>query len=567
MMNRFYRLLLRVAFIIGICFVLIPNATKAEALTPSQESAVDAKVKQIVATIPSWADTDAEKVLYLHDYVVNNVVYEMVGEHQNAYGALISGKAVCAGYADAYLRLLTEVGIQARTMTGTGNGEPHAWTQLYLDGKCYYTDTTWDAPFITGTSEQILTHNYFNLSYKKMASDHIFDAESLKYVDKNCTHSGLDYYDIMSAEGSGVGIFSDSTTAKTAAKYFKLTKQNGNTAVYVCEFRFDGSDYDSWFETNVWNIAYAIGLESKPSQQLSVKYSENPTTSTYKIEYTGWLDSPSVVSVTSVDLRPASATLTKKGETLSLSYSILPSNATNQAVSFKSSNKSVATVSNSGVVTAVGEGTATITVTTADGSKTDTCVITVKIAHVHDSKLKAVAATAASCGKEGNQAYYICESCGAWFSDSNASKEIKDQESVKIPALEHTPSGLKYDKNKHWKVCTRSGCGKTIDGTSGNHQDTDGNSKCDICGYALTGKVPETPKPTDPTPTDPTNPADQTVPGTSVIPEPTTTQKENGEKDTVDVLIDNDMLMLIGGIGIGVIVLCIVLIAVSKRKR
>ncbi len=51
--------------------------------------------------------------------------------------------------------------------------------------------------------------------------------------------------------------------------------------------------------------------------------------------------------------------------------------ATNTAVTWKSSNTSVATVSSSGLVTAKANGTATITVTTADGDYTDTCVVTV----------------------------------------------------------------------------------------------------------------------------------------------------------------------------------------------
>lgn len=45
----------------------------------------------------------------------------------------------------------------------------------------------------------------------------------------------------------------------------------------------------------------------------------------------------------------------------------------------RSSNPSVATVSDNGLVTAVSEGTATITVTTEDGQKVATCTVTVRI--------------------------------------------------------------------------------------------------------------------------------------------------------------------------------------------
>lgn len=85
------------------------------------------------------------------------------------------------------------------------------------------------------------------------------------------------------------------------------------------------------------------------------------------------------VAVTSVSLSPASATLTV-GATQQLTPTVLPSNATNKAVSYASNNTGVATVNVSGLVTAVANGTATITVTTADGNKTSTAVITVSTA-------------------------------------------------------------------------------------------------------------------------------------------------------------------------------------------
>ncbi len=83
------------------------------------------------------------------------------------------------------------------------------------------------------------------------------------------------------------------------------------------------------------------------------------------------------VAVTGISVSPASATLTVKG-TKQLTREIFPSNATNQNVTWTTSKSSVATVSASGKVTAKAVGTATITAKTADGNKTDTCIITVK---------------------------------------------------------------------------------------------------------------------------------------------------------------------------------------------
>lgn len=82
------------------------------------------------------------------------------------------------------------------------------------------------------------------------------------------------------------------------------------------------------------------------------------------------------IPVTDVFLDYAEATLTE-GDTLQLMATVSPSDATNQNVSWESSDTFVATVSDSGLITAVSEGTATITVTTEDGGLTASCLVTV----------------------------------------------------------------------------------------------------------------------------------------------------------------------------------------------
>ena len=77
-----------------------------------------------------------------------------------------------------------------------------------------------------------------------------------------------------------------------------------------------------------------------------------------------------------VTLDQTSASL-KVDEFIQLTPAIRPADATNQTVTWESDNEAVATVDNAGVVTAVGVGTAVITVTTVDGNQTATCTVTV----------------------------------------------------------------------------------------------------------------------------------------------------------------------------------------------
>ncbi len=82
------------------------------------------------------------------------------------------------------------------------------------------------------------------------------------------------------------------------------------------------------------------------------------------------------VPVTGVTLNTSSITI-EKGKTQTLVATVSPDNATNKGVVWSSNDTSVATVSN-GVVTAVGAGSTTITVTSVSGGQAPSCSVTVK---------------------------------------------------------------------------------------------------------------------------------------------------------------------------------------------
>ncbi len=82
------------------------------------------------------------------------------------------------------------------------------------------------------------------------------------------------------------------------------------------------------------------------------------------------------VSVTGVSISGSATISIVDGSTASVTATIVPANATDNSVTWSSSDDQVATVDN-GVITAAGAGTATITVTTIDGSHTATVAVTV----------------------------------------------------------------------------------------------------------------------------------------------------------------------------------------------
>ncbi len=90
-------------------------------------------------------------------------------------------------------------------------------------------------------------------------------------------------------------------------------------------------------------------------------------------------NNPAYEAVTGVSLDKTTAKLTEKGQTVELKATVAPATASIKDVSFATSDANVATVDANGKVTAVGNGTATITVTTNDGNKTAICSVTVEL--------------------------------------------------------------------------------------------------------------------------------------------------------------------------------------------
>ena len=97
-------------------------------------------------------------------------------------------------------------------------------------------------------------------------------------------------------------------------------------------------------------------------------------------------DEPVAAPVTGVSVAPSTLEL-EVGQSSTLTATVAPANAANPAVSWTTSNAAVATVSSSGLVTAIGAGSATITATTEDGGFTATSTVTVSAAQANELEL------------------------------------------------------------------------------------------------------------------------------------------------------------------------------------
>lgn len=135
------------------------------------------RAREIAAAAAAQADPFAAELL-IHDAICEGCRYESGPDDDNAYGALVVGRAVCEGYALAAKLLLDMIGVPACAVRGKA-AEPgetpvtHMWNAVRLDSGWYFLDCTWDDP-VLAEGGACVRHAYFNT-----------DAETL-----NRTHGG-----------------------------------------------------------------------------------------------------------------------------------------------------------------------------------------------------------------------------------------------------------------------------------------------------------------------------------------------------------------------------------------
>ncbi len=125
---------------------------------------------------PEWSDV--EKALYIHDHLASRYEYDTRDPQSDtdpcrydAYSLIVEGRAVCEGYALAYLYFMKRLGIPCRTLPSDAMG--HMWNQIQLEGRWYHVDVTWDDPIedMPGRAE----HKYFLKSDSAWAASYIWD--------------------------------------------------------------------------------------------------------------------------------------------------------------------------------------------------------------------------------------------------------------------------------------------------------------------------------------------------------------------------------------------------------
>lgn len=125
-----------------------------------KQKAIKRAVSKVIDEIISEDMTEQEKELAINQYLCDTIVYdeealanaeendfmyidERFNDSFTAYGALIDGKCVCAGYAAAFRLLAEEAGLETIVVTGFLDGNlAHAWNKVKIDDEWQIVDVT-----------------------------------------------------------------------------------------------------------------------------------------------------------------------------------------------------------------------------------------------------------------------------------------------------------------------------------------------------------------------------------------------------------------------------------------
>ena len=180
--------------------------------------------------------------------------------------------------------------------------------------------------------------------------------ESVTFTALNQTFSLSATVTPENAEEKAVGWNSINTSAVTVDENGKITAVGRGSAEVFCFLKSNGEVF----------AKCSVTVQIPDTQPEPTKPEPKPT-------------EPEVVKVSGISLNPDISLKIEEGNSSKITATVVPSNATNSSVKWVSSSPDVATVDDSGNVTAIKAGSTTITCTAVDGSGVSaSCTVTVK---------------------------------------------------------------------------------------------------------------------------------------------------------------------------------------------
>lgn len=168
------------------------------AYTPEEVAVYQARMQPVIDEYLerlAACESDYEKTEVLFRMLLREVDYDMNAENnQNILSVFLGKKTVCQGYACATQYLLHQAGIPCVIVSGTAQGQPHAWNMVQLDGDYYYLDVTWGNADFRGENEHV--GSGINYGYLNLTSDELFRSHQpqVDFPLSECDSTEDNYY-------------------------------------------------------------------------------------------------------------------------------------------------------------------------------------------------------------------------------------------------------------------------------------------------------------------------------------------------------------------------------------
>lgn len=378
-------------YVTKILFVYTMDETEIQAAN----AVIDGVVNDYLAGIKTeW--NDLEKIVYTKDYLCRNCSYatNIITSSHTLYGALVDKLPVCDGYAKAFNYLISKVGIS--TLFVTSDEMEHAWSMVNLDGTYYHVDITWDDDddgmgrtqykfFLVsdaGMQDSTRQHHDWVVPGNQVASDTKYDKAFWGTV-KNYLVYNNNLWHYLSATTQTKELTFYKSNLRTSGFDIKSTPITTDFILYAAGMTSDGKYLYYTTQNFIYRIDFNIENPTRiytlPSSPLRVLYSIEYMDGKYYYDAIDVIDGKtSYATRTTYELeyRPITKiTLDKSNvelelgveESCALNASITPTNTTEDTtIVWSSSDESVATVDQTGKVTAVKEGNVVISATASN---------------------------------------------------------------------------------------------------------------------------------------------------------------------------------------------------------
>ncbi len=215
------------------------------------------KVDEMINSLQSeLSEYEREKIL--HDNLLSACKYKSGVESSkdgwqyfSAYGAIVTGEAVCEGYAKAMQILLSKAGIPCFTVRGESDGVSHMWNVVELNNEWYHLDATWD----DNDKDGFIIYEYFNLDSDNITRTHKINADIETVKQKLLSLSPFNSFQVSSQNHSSGKM--EVLGIETDARVINEIVQKVNDGEHYIHIKFgDSFEYSEYVNMMFYQSPY-----------------------------------------------------------------------------------------------------------------------------------------------------------------------------------------------------------------------------------------------------------------------------------------------------------------------